>query len=315
MEKVNKLLNNVIKNKDVVIISCSGGPDSMCLLSIMLKFKHEKDLTIICAHVNHKKRKQSEEEEKYVKNFCKEQNIKFELLELTNYDDNFQADARKQRYKFLKELKEKYKASIVMTAHHGDDLIETILMRISRGSNLSGYTGFKTIDEYNEYKIIKPLIYLNKEDILEYNKNNSIKYYIDDSNFEDDYTRNRYRKNILSFLKSENKKIHEKYLIFNEKLSSYDKFVKEYIEKQQIVNNNKINLIKFKEENEFIKDRVIEKVISDIQEKDNFCVNDNIIKEINKLINSTEGKGTIDLPNKYKGIKEKKEFYIKNTKL
>ncbi len=314
MEKVKKLLEKELKQDSTVIVSCSGGPDSMCLLSLVLEYKDSKNLNIVCAHVNHKKREESEEEEKYVENFAEKNNIIFELLTNLEFKDNFQADASKKRQNFLKTLQEKYKASTIMTAHHGDDLVETVLMRITRGSNISGYKGFSVIETFESYNVIKPLIYINKEQILEYNKNNSIKYFIDKSNESEDYTRNRYRKKILPSLKEEHENIHNKYLVFSEKLNEYDTFVKKYIDSKNIIKDNKINLVTFKDEENFIRNRVIEKIILNLQEKDYFPVNDNIINEINKLIYSTEGKGSIDLPNGYKGIKKNKEFFITNSK-
>ena len=156
MNDVIKFLNEKIKEDDLVIVACSGGPDSMCLLSLVLT----KTKNIVCAHVNHNVRKQSIEEYSYVENFCKEHNIIFEGLNINfNNTANFENNARKKRYDFFNELKEKYSAKYILTAHHGDDLIETILMRITRGSKLSGYLGIKK--ENNIF--LRPLLYITKE--------------------------------------------------------------------------------------------------------------------------------------------------------
>ena len=91
---------------------------------------------------------------------------------------NFECNARNKIYEFLNELLEKYQAKYILTAHHGDDLIETILMRLTRGSKLSGYIGIKK--ENNKY--LRPLLYVTKMDIIEYLDNNQIKYFIDETN-------------------------------------------------------------------------------------------------------------------------------------
>ena len=121
----------------------SGGPDSMALLHVLQLVKKDIDIRIICAHVNHNQRDESDEEEKYVKKYCKMNDIIFECIKINQWgDDNFENEARSRRYKFFEELIENYNAKFLMTAHHADDLIETILMRIVRGSTLKGYSGF-----------------------------------------------------------------------------------------------------------------------------------------------------------------------------
>ncbi len=102
---------------------------------------------------------------------------------------------------FYEEILKKYNSKTLLLAHHGDDLIETILMKISRGSNLEGYAGIKEVSNVKNYQIIRPLLKYTKEDIINYNKSNNIKYYNDSSNQSTNYTRNRYRLNILPLLK------------------------------------------------------------------------------------------------------------------
>src|SRR5699024_2935456 len=122
--------------------------------------------------------------------------------------------ARLKRYNFFDELVHTYHAKYLMTAHHGDDLMETILMRLTRGSSLKGYAGFKKEYKKDNYKVVRPLITQTKQEIIEYMDNLGLKYFIDESNFSDKYTRNRYRKNILPFLKQEDPQVHHKYLKF-----------------------------------------------------------------------------------------------------
>ena len=101
---------------------------------------------------------------------------------------------------FYKKTADKYKTKYITTAHHGDDLIETILMRISRGSHLKGYAGFQKCYEEKGYVFIKPLIYCTKDDIKKYNEEQGIPTIHDYTNDLDVYTRNRYRHHILPFL-------------------------------------------------------------------------------------------------------------------
>ena len=201
---------------DRIVVGCSTGPDSMALVDMLLKIRKKYNLCIIIAHVNHNVRRESIEEEHFIKNYCLENNLFFESMIIEEYsDDNFHNEARNIRYNFFDSIVHKYSANYLMTAHHGDDLIETILMRIVRGSNLNGYGGFKMIVDMGDYKIVRPLISFTKDELENYDIENGVKYYIDSSNKKDKYTRNRYRKYVLQFLKSEDKDVHLNFLKFH----------------------------------------------------------------------------------------------------
>ena len=209
MKETKAYLKSLLKDNDTIVVGLSGGPDSMCLLDVIKSLN--KEIKIVCAHINHNIRKESFEEQEFIKNFCKKNNL---IFETTTFDkkredqDYNELELREKRYNYFETIIKKYKAKYLFTAHHGDDLVETILMRISRGSNLKGYTGFQIETKKKDYKVIKPLIFLTKEDINTYNQDHNIPYVIDKTNEEDNYTRNRYRHNVLPFLKSENQNIH-----------------------------------------------------------------------------------------------------------
>ena len=124
MEKANDILKENLNN-ETVVVATSGGPDSMVLLYLVNSLKEELNLKVVCAHVNHKLRKESAEEEIMVKEYCEKNGLIFELLTIDSYnDDNFHNDARIKRYNFFEECVKKYQARHLLTAHHGDDLIK-----------------------------------------------------------------------------------------------------------------------------------------------------------------------------------------------
>ena len=237
MKETVAYLNSLLKENDTVVIGLSGGPDSMCLLNLLINLN--KSIRIVCAHINHNIRKESIKELEFVKEYCDKKNVIFETTtfekksETTEYNEQ---ELREKRYEYFSKVIKKYNAQYLFTAHHGDDLVETILMRITRGSNLKGYCGFQTETQKEGYKIIKPLIYTTKKDIEEYNKENNIPFVVDKTNNEDKHTRNRYRHNVLPFLKSENENVHLKYLKFSKELNKYytyvDKLIQEEINKR-----------------------------------------------------------------------------------
>ena len=305
MDSTINYLNNILHDNDTLVVATSSGPDSMCLLSIVQNLNIK--LNIICAHVNHKVRSQSEEEYSYLEDYCMNHNIIFEGTVFNNDGWNFESNARKFRYDFLYKLKKKYDARFILTAHHGDDLIETILMRITRGSNLSGYIGIKMLDK----DFLRPLLFVTKEDILKYCKDNNIKYYLDYTNDEDEHTRNRYRHEILPFLKKESSNVHEKYLQFSNELESYECFVNKYILDKELINNNKIYVDKLLKEEGFIIGKAIELLIKDIQSRDFLEVSNETIKNLVSLIKSNKSNARINLSNGYLGVKSYNEFMIK----
>ncbi len=311
MKKVIDFLKENLDKNASIVVACSGGPDSMCLLDLVTKLKDELNLNIIVAHVNHKLRSESEEEAKMVENYAKENNITFELLEITDYiNGNFtEEDARKRRYNFFNEIIKKYQASALLTAHHGDDLIETILMRLTRGSNLSGYIGIKEISQNENYKTLRPLLSVTKDEIINYLKENNVPYRLDKTNEELKHTRNRYRHIVLPFLKKENPKVHEKYLKFSKELIEYDNFVNTYIKDKKFIVDNSIVINKVSSEIDFIKRKCLELLIKDIQKKDYFDVSDEQMNNLMKLYNQSNK--TIDLNNNYMGVNSYGKIYIK----
>lgn len=304
MKEEIKFLKEHLKPISTVVVACSGGPDSMCLLNLVNSLKSEMNLKVICAHVNHLIRKEAAKEAKMVQKYALENGDIFELLEITDYKtEKFsESDARKRRYQFFKEVAHKYHADAILTAHHGDDLIETILMRITRGSNLNGYIGIKQISEDADLKLIRPLLTVSKNDILKYVNEQKIPYAIDSSNDNLKYTRNRYRHNVLPFLHQELPNVEQKYLKFSKELQDYDNFVTDYIRNKKLIVDNIVDINKLKEENEFIVRKCIEIMVKTIQKKDILDISDKQIMSIMDLV--YHNRKMIDLNNSYQAINE-----------
>ena len=307
MDKSYDYLKSLLSDNEYVVIALSGGTDSMALLHLLIRLREEKNINIVCAHVNHNLRVESEDEKIFVENYCKENNLIFEYMKIENYENGFNENvARKKRYIFFDNIVNKYKSKYLLTAHHGDDLIETILMRISRGSNLKGYSGFGIISDRKNYKLVKPLIYYTKDDIELYLKENNIPYVIDNTNLKDEYTRNRYRHNILPFLKEENRNVHLKYLKFGETLEKYDNYINSVVNSvfEKVYSNNVLNITEYLKLEGLIKERVLNKILYCIYGDDITLIGDNNIIEINKLINSKKPNLSCELPNNIIIVKE-----------
>lgn len=183
-----------LKNKKV-LIATSTGVDSMVMLASFLRLRKEYQLDLYVAFVNHLKRKEADLEEEYIKSFCKENKLKLavERLDYLDESENFQKEARKLRYQFFEKVIKKEKIDYLVLAHHANDNLETILMRILRGSNLAGYAGIESVVKYPGYTLVRPFINLEKEDIYRYALRENVKYFEDKSNIDTIYTRNKIR--------------------------------------------------------------------------------------------------------------------------
>ena len=307
---MNHVLDDYIFN-NYVVIGVSAGPDSMCLLDLLQK----KTTKIVVCHINHNVRKESIEEEEYITKYCQDKNIILEKTTINNYqENNFENEARKKRYMFYEEILKKYNSKTLLLAHHGDDLIETILMKISRGSNLEGYAGIKEVSNVKNYQIIRPLLKYTKEDIINYNKSNNIKYYNDSSNQSTNYTRNRYRLNILPLLKKEDKNIHKKYLKYSKTLIEYDDYIKREVKRNinNVYKDNIINIDNLNKLDTFLIKNILYNIMNNIYQNKNNIITDRHIQNIISLLNNTKPNIKIDLPNNKEIVKEYNKLIIKD---
>ena len=300
-------------NNDKIVVGCSTGPDSMALVDMLLKVRSKYNLSLIIAHVNHNIRKESYEEAEFLKNYCASNHLVFESMIIEDYgDDNFHNEARNIRYNFFENIVHKYEAKYLMTAHHGDDLTETILMRIVRGSNLNGYSGFKSVVDMDSYMIVRPLIYFTKKELEAYDKENNVKYFVDSSNDKDKYTRNRYRKYVLPFLKSEDENVHLKFIKFSNTLNDSCKFIDKVTKNaiKRCINNGKIMIDKFLEEDEFIQKEILYSFLKNFYQDDLILIGDKHINIILNLICSRKANCFVNLPNGVIAKKNYNEFEI-----
>lgn len=314
---MNLDLTLIDKNTKTIIVGVSAGPDSMALLHYL---HNNTNYNIICAHVNHNVREESVVEQEFLEQYCNDNNIIFECFKIEEYkENNFENEARKIRYNFYYKILNKYNSKYLLLGHHADDLIETILMKISRGSNLEGYAGIKKKNKYKDCFIIRPLLDYTKDEILNYNDKFNVNYYIDKSNTNDNYTRNRYRKYILPFLKKEDVNIHKKFIEFSNTLLEYDNYIKK--ETKKLVNNiyinNKLNIKNFNNLDLFMQKNILYYILNNLYENNSNIVKNKHIESIINICNNNHNNLQISLPNSFVAIKEYNElrFEKENTTL
>jgi len=201
----------LVEKKDRIILGVSGGPDSLFMLHQFNNLAKDYKLQLVCAHFNHMLRPEADSEEEYVKNLCKELGLRFisEKKDVKKFfeGDSLEQTARNLRFDFFLKCSRHYKIKKIALAHHKDDLIETVLMRMMRGTGIKGLRGFLPKSKYNGLTVIRPLIEMRKQDILSWLKENNVGYCVDKTNFEDKFFRNRIRLKLIPFLEELNPSI------------------------------------------------------------------------------------------------------------
>ncbi|MFH1519919.1 MAG: tRNA lysidine(34) synthetase TilS [Candidatus Omnitrophota bacterium] len=202
---------SLLKKKDKVILGVSGGPDSMGMLYQFWKIYKDYKLKLVCAHFNHGLRDEADREEEFTRGICAKLGIKFisEKKDVQSFfnGDSLEQTARNLRLDFFLKVSRQIKIKKIALAHHKDDLIETVLMRLVRGSGLKGLRGFLPKTKFKSLTIIRPLIELRKQEIIKWLEDKKIPYCIDKSNFEDKFFRNRLRLKLLPVLSELNPNI------------------------------------------------------------------------------------------------------------
>ncbi|KAB2328833.1 tRNA lysidine(34) synthetase TilS [Cytobacillus depressus] len=221
-------------NNKRLLIGVSGGPDSLALLHYLSSKKQQWNLSIIAAHVDHMFRgEESLAEAEFVRQFCKVRNILFEMeqIDVPTYiketGKSSQIAARECRYRFFDKVMDKYEADYLVLGHHGDDQVETILMRLTRGSSGDARAGIAFLRPFGNGEILRPFLCLNRAEIEHYCLEQKLDPRRDPSNEKGIYSRNRFRKEVLPFLKRENPQVHEHFQRFSEEIRSDEAFLQE----------------------------------------------------------------------------------------
>ena len=296
----NFLLSNIddIQNKTLAA-AYSGGIDSHVMLNILYKLKEQLSFNLIILHVNYNLRgEDSTNDELFARDTAKKYNIKIYVKEIepNSYEGkNIQLEARNDRYSFFKELYNKKIYDYLLIAHNKDDLAETIIYRIIKGSGTNVY---KSLREKKGY-ILRPLLNFYRKDIEEYAKNNSLSHREDISNKKNYYARNKIRNLVIPMLEEINTKAKNNIIRFAKK--SYDETIMlrkktNFLYKKNISNSNKtLNITNIKN----INDMFISKIIIKLLAKNNIEITEKRIIEIINIIKSKKPNIKIRLDNIY----------------
>ena len=272
------------------VLAVSTGIDSSVLLDKFIKLSKEERIKIVVAHVNHNRRIESLKEMEYIKEYTQKLNFPCFVKELHfETSENFQAVAHEMRFAFFDEVMKEVSGDYLVLAHHAIDNIETVLIRLMRGSSLAGYAGINPVYKAKDYVIIRPLINLTKDEIALYQKKNNVKYFEDDSNSHDDYMRNRIRHNIIPNMYEECPDLDKKINEFSDVVRNAsiiinnlrDEFILSNVKKED--NIIKFSKSKLLELNEFMQMEVLFELLKPLM------LSTGVVKEVRKTIINING--------------------------
>ena len=204
---------DLLRKGDRVLVAVSGGPDSVCLLKVLCDLSRQLGIEIVAANLDHGIRgKESREDSLFVKELAAILEIEFvhKRIDLKSKGKgklSLEERARDERYKFFREACEKYSCGVIATGHTACDQAETMIMRMITGTSLQGFSGIPLVRYEGDIKVVRPLLRISKEEILDHLKKTKWGYRLDHTNEETKHLRNKIRIEVLPFLERYNPSI------------------------------------------------------------------------------------------------------------
>jgi len=172
------------------LLAFSAGIDSSALFFLLL----DNHISFDIALVNYGTRENSDNEETHAKALAEKYGLLCHTVKAPKFTTHFEKNARDFRYKFFEGLIEEHGYDTLLTAHQLNDQLEWLLMRLTKGAGISELIGLEPVTQRKNYTLIRPLLEYSKDELLEYLQANKYPYFIDKSNSDEKYERNRFRK-------------------------------------------------------------------------------------------------------------------------
>lgn len=239
--------HKLLSKQSKIVVGLSGGPDSMVLIDVLVQLGYN----CIAAHCNfHLRGDSSNRDAAFVAKWCKENDIELFTID---FDTNEYAQAnnisiemaaRELRYNWFEELRVVQGADVVGVGHHQDDSVETILINLIRGTGIKGLTGIPVVNRH----IVRPLLGVSRQQIMDYCFDNELPYVIDHTNEEELYTRNILRLNVLPTLEKINPSVKKSIVATANNLKEAEKIYDGYIGSviESVCEDNRIDIEKLK---------------------------------------------------------------------
>lgn len=315
--KINTLWNK----EDKIAIALSGGVDSIVLFHLLVTEYKDSYKELVVFHINHGLREESYEEAEFVEKFVKDFDVKFYKEELNMSDlerDSHTSEemlARELRYQAFNKMAKSEGVTKLLTAHHKNDKVENILMRLLTGRSIDHSLAICEEIEMAGLTIYRPLLNSLKAELEEYAKEKNLHYYVDATNFDTDYTRNNIRHNIVPLLNDINSGSFDNLINFANYYQNINNNLKKAIlsNKDNYIfsrDEDKISLVKdkFLELNEEEMYFLLKDLITD--ELGVFDVKQKAIFDVVSSLKKNSGNKSYDLKNNLKIISQYETLYI-----
>ncbi|MEG0260662.1 MAG: tRNA lysidine(34) synthetase TilS [Lysinibacillus sp.] len=212
-----------------LLVAVSGGVDSMALLQYLAKSKKRWSIDVQAVHVDHMLRGEaSAEDREFVQQYCEAHHIPLHARAIpipkmiAEEKGNSQLICRRERYRYFREVMQEHGLTKLVTAHHADDQLESVLMALTKNATINSMQGIPPMRIFEERTLIRPFLTVTKSEIREYLQKQGVCYREDLSNEKDDYLRNRFRHHIVPLLKIENPRVTEQTIHFTKQLQEDD---------------------------------------------------------------------------------------------
>lgn len=325
IEKVRRTIKKyrMLDKHDKVLAGLSGGPDSVVLLHVLLQLKKEYGLDIHAAHLDHGFRgEESREDRRFCERLAKKMKLDITCKEVDvptiarQKEISLEEAARLERYDFFRQVCSKKNIRKIAVGHNKDDQAETVLMRVIRGSGMTGLGGISPVRDLAGLTIIRPLIETTRREIEGFTKENNLSFRHDSSNDKLIFTRNRVRQELIPYLeKNFNPNIKEGLANMAENLRLENEFLEKFAKRKfkgmSRVKTNElaIDIKKFKKQPEAMRKRILRSALA--------CLNGNLRrftyqhwKEMEELIDKRPGNSIVDLPGGINVIKNKTSLIV-----
>ncbi|MGK0552501.1 tRNA lysidine(34) synthetase TilS [Enterococcus faecalis] len=294
-----------------LLLAVSGGVDSMVLLHLIAAVAQRESFTFAVAHVNHHLRKESDKEAAYLRSYCQKNAIPYFQgdWQPTTQRANIEARARAFRYGFFAEIMQTADYQVLMTAHHLDDQVETILMKLTRGTAFNNAGGIRRQQTFAGGILLRPLLEFSKESIRQYAQDQALVYFEDQTNHTAAFMRNRIRNQVVPLLKAENPRFLQHMSTFSYQQTLAAQFIEEQIRlkyKAWLKKNEagyQFPLTLFQQESPAFQYFFLTFLLQELLVKGNNQVNQGQVQQILLLLRSEQPQGSVSLENNWRLLK------------
>jgi tRNA(Ile)-lysidine synthetase-like protein len=306
--------HRLISEGDRLLVACSGGADSIALLTFLHKQKDSLSIELGCIHANHGLRgKESDEDERFVRDLCDSWNIPFHSKTLAINDillhenGNLQDVCRRERYHFFEQVMEESQYNKLAVAHHADDQVESVFMGLTRGTRSNGMYAKRS---FGKYELIRPLLSVTRKQIEQYLNEQHYTYREDSSNKKDTYTRNRFRHHIVPLVQEENPNVAAAITKWTHQQQQDEQLLHKLamVEYEKIILSSdsqslSIDLLQFQGIEVALQKRVVLLLLNYLYPNESLWLSHSLIEQVHSQCLERDGSSEIHLPDGRKGFR------------